>query len=257
MVGDLEQNGAPPNLSDRIVAALREEVISGARASGEQLPAEQEIADQFQASLPTVKSALRRLVAENFIYSRRGPKGGHFVNRPSVENANRLAGGATMWLVRSGMISLTDLLEARRILGGAIVRLAAQRRTNTDLIRIEQAVLKMGNSSLSNHVFCAAEIQFSRLLATASGNPLLVLLNLLATGAFASGIRQKVFSFEERERIVQLSGAVLAGLGTRQADIGEARIGNLNDFLRDILLSGAAADPGVHQGRSLTEAGRQ
>lgn len=230
------------NLTDRIANRLRNDIVSGAYQPETRLPNEQEIATSFLASLPTVRSALRRLVAEDLIYSKRGPRGGHFVNRPSVESANRLTGGVTSWLVRSGKISQADILEVLQIIGVSVIRLASERRSEADIAQLEQAILKMSDSSLSNSMFCASEIQFSRLIASTCGNGLLTLLNLVATSAYATAIRHKVFSFEERETIVGLAGDSLAAIRARQAKLGEARMISYVEFLRDILFADTASE---------------
>ena len=57
---------------EKIVTWIHEEVRSGRMVSGEKLPSEQELSEQFQVSRQTVRRALEELVKENIVESRRG-----------------------------------------------------------------------------------------------------------------------------------------------------------------------------------------
>lgn len=57
---------------EKIVTWIQEEVRSGRMVSGEKLPAELELSEQFQVSRQTVRRALEELVKENIVESRRG-----------------------------------------------------------------------------------------------------------------------------------------------------------------------------------------
>ena len=71
------------SVAAEIAAELRDAILSGALATEERLPGEQELAERFGVSRPTIREALKRLAAQNLIRSRRGPTGGTFVNRMS------------------------------------------------------------------------------------------------------------------------------------------------------------------------------
>lgn len=236
-----------PTLTDRIAGFLRQQIVSGQYDPDDRLPGESEIAAQFNTSLPTVRGALRDLLADGLIYGKRGPNGGHFVNRPSLHAANRLVSGMTTWLVRSGNISATDILETRRSLGNAFVAMAAQRRTENDLIRFELALRKMSDSSLPNQIFCASEIQFSRALAAASGNRLIMLLNLITTGAYATAARLKVFTFHERETLVDFGHQLVSAIRSRHHERAVSVNNEMQDSLRDFLFSSDLPARGHHQ----------
>ena len=56
----------------RIVAELRAEIVSGRRAPGERLPSENELADQYDTSRPTVRRAIAQLKAEGLVITEQG-----------------------------------------------------------------------------------------------------------------------------------------------------------------------------------------
>lgn len=236
-------------LAERVARKLRGDILSGRIQPGERLPAERDIAATFDASLPTVRGALRQLVAQGLINSKRGPRGGYFVGRPSVEHTERAARSAIDWLVMSGIVGAPDVLEAHHVIGTACGRLAAQRRSDMDLFRIEQAVIKMSDSSLSNELFCASEAQLSRLIASASGNSLLRLVNLLTSRAFSGTTRRRVFAFHERHAITRIARSIAAAIRARQTQVVEARLNDYFECFRAAMMSddlpGAAPDPSI------------
>ncbi len=57
---------------EKIVTWIQEEVRTGKMISGEKIPSEQELSEQFQVSRQTVRRALEELVKQNIVESRRG-----------------------------------------------------------------------------------------------------------------------------------------------------------------------------------------
>jgi len=78
----------PRALTDRAVAELREEIVSGRLGFGSPLPSEGQLCRRFDVSRVTVRRALAHLKGERLIESRAGV--GHFVARRSA----RRPGGA-------------------------------------------------------------------------------------------------------------------------------------------------------------------
>ena len=234
-------------LAERIARKMHENIVSGRYEPGERLPAEHEIAASFDASLPTIRGVLRQLVAQGLIYSKRGPRGGYFVDRPSVENTGRIVGSAIDWLIMSGLVSGPDVLEARQVIGVACCRLATQRRSDMDVFRIERAIIKMSDSSLSNDLFCASEAQLSRLIASASGNSMLKLLNLMTSRAFSAAVRNKVFSFEERQAIIGISLSLGSAIRARRTNVVDARMSDYFECLKDAMTSDDLPHTAVRQ----------
>jgi GntR family transcriptional regulator len=75
----------------RIVDALRGEILDGTRSPGERLPSENELAQQYGTSRPTVRRALARLKSEGLVISEQGR--GAFV-RPKPHVRLLLTGGS-------------------------------------------------------------------------------------------------------------------------------------------------------------------
>ena len=85
------------SISRQIAEQLRAAIIDGKLKIGERLPTEDELAQRYGVSRPSVREALKRLAAQNLVRARRGPSGGNFVIKPSYsELAESLSGAATL-----------------------------------------------------------------------------------------------------------------------------------------------------------------
>ena len=60
------------DLSAQIATAIRDAIVEGRMITGERLPSEAELAEQFNVSRPTVREALKRLAAQSLIRTQRG-----------------------------------------------------------------------------------------------------------------------------------------------------------------------------------------
>lgn len=96
---------------EKIVTWIQEEVRSGRMVSGEKLPSEQELSEQFQVSRQTVRRALEELVKENIVESRRGS--GSYI----CEDAGMLQIAMTDNSVAKERMHLEEFLRTRRIDG--------------------------------------------------------------------------------------------------------------------------------------------
>ena len=85
------------SISKQIAEQLRAAIVAGQFKIGQRLPTEDELAQRFGVSRPSVREALKRLAAQNLVRAKRGPTGGNFVVQPSYsELAESLSGAATL-----------------------------------------------------------------------------------------------------------------------------------------------------------------
>jgi DNA-binding FadR family transcriptional regulator len=160
-------------LARQISEKLRDAILEGRLQVDERLPTEEELATRFSVSRPTIREALKRLAAQNLIRSRRGPAGGTFVSHPTQEEARLAVANAASLFVSMGVFALTDVTEARREIELVCCRLAATRRTETQLAALDAEVDRQRDASLGDADFCASDVAFHRLLVSSAGNPAL------------------------------------------------------------------------------------
>jgi DNA-binding FadR family transcriptional regulator len=71
------------SISKQIAEQLRSAIVDGHFKIGERLPTEDELAQRYGVSRPSVREALKRLAAQKLVRAKRGPTGGNFVIQPS------------------------------------------------------------------------------------------------------------------------------------------------------------------------------
>lgn len=157
---------------EQIVDHVRSAISSGELSSGDRLPPETELAKSLGVSRPTVREALKVLEALNILRSSTGPKGGTFVrNITGLEVADYLKDSISL-LLDVDELSLQELWAARETIDVPAAGMAAVRRTEHDLLVIEQTIkadeLKRGDNIIS-------DISFHRAVAEASKNRMLSL----------------------------------------------------------------------------------
>ena len=74
-------------MAELVAGALRQQIVDGRLQDGDRLPKQEELAERFDISGPSVREGLRILEAEGLITVRRGKFGGAFVHTPHPANA--------------------------------------------------------------------------------------------------------------------------------------------------------------------------
>ena len=148
--------------SENIASELRREILNGQILAPEKLPAERELAEKYQVSRGTVRSALSKLEKEKFIQIKPG-SGAFVIHKTSlvpvseVKNANPL-----------------ELIDARFALEPHICRLAVLHGKKEQFQKLETLVEAMEKSVKDPVQFASADTAFHQVLADCTGNNLLI-----------------------------------------------------------------------------------
>jgi GntR family transcriptional repressor for pyruvate dehydrogenase complex len=153
---------------------LREEITSGRLRPGSRLPPEPELCVRSGVSRSTVREALRLLASQHLIVTTRGVTGGSFVAHPDAEQLSEALSTGLTLLSNSAEVGMADLLELRRALEVPAAGLAAQRRTDANLIEMRGAMFDPDLDELETML--AAHAAFHSAVASATGNPLFELV---------------------------------------------------------------------------------
>lgn len=149
-----------------IAHRLEQTILSGELAPGDQLPSERDISAQLGVSRSVVREALGRLASLGMVRSVQGSG-----TRVQVPSGRQITVGYRR-LLRTADYRLSDLAAVRLPLETTIAGLAALKRTDEDLERLDKLQAKLGNParSLDSHV--KADFDFHATLAEATGNPI-------------------------------------------------------------------------------------
>jgi len=160
---------ARKTLVTQVVDAILDDIVAGTIAIGDGLPSEAEIAETHDVSRLTVREAIRTLQAQGVLRVKTGK--GSYVNPvsewTSFEAVLRVSAAGSS----DGDVAV-QLLELRRIFEIGATALAAERRTDADLIRMSALLEEMRIAHSGNDVpqFVEADIAFHDVILKASHN---------------------------------------------------------------------------------------
>lgn len=151
-----------PVAADVVSDRLRRAIHIGTFLPGDRLPPERELAAQLGVSRVTLREALRALEHESLIkLARRGPGGGAEIREPQA--------GLFHAELRGRRAELEAVFEFRAICEAAAAALAAERRSDADIKRLD-ATLDALTDEISPGDFRAADNEFHLAIAEAAGN---------------------------------------------------------------------------------------
>ncbi|SPH18004.1 Putative L-lactate dehydrogenase operon regulatory protein [Defluviimonas aquaemixtae] len=222
--------GPDGELPVRIARAIRDAIVEGRLIVDQRLPSEQELAEQFGVSRPTVREALKRLAAQSLIRTQRGATGGAFVNRISYEEAADQQITTSTLLLSMNAVDFETACEARYALERACVPFAAGRREADHLAAMRAEIHRQTQRGLSDEGFCASDVAFHRALVDAAGNPILSYQLAGAVEAMQPLMNMITFTARSRERIVSFHTAIADAIEARDAGSAEAALAKLADY---------------------------
>jgi DNA-binding FadR family transcriptional regulator len=153
---------------EQILAQLQELLASGKLAQGDKLPAERELAAQFQTSRTSVREAIRVLEALGVVEVKAGSENGvTLVRRPA-----RAFRDVLQFQLALQNIDVQALIEFRVVLESWAATAAAERHTEEDVRRLESLVAEM-TPSMPLADFFRLDAEFHLAIAEASRNDLL------------------------------------------------------------------------------------
>lgn len=164
----------PDKITDTIIDQIRSAILQGKLSTGDKLPSEKELTEQFQTSKQSIRESLRVLEHMGLLEIRKGSGGGAFVVEVDIEYPKRNLAN----YLYSRNLSLHNLTEVRTIIEPFAAGYAAKHRTENDLRGLRSII------DWSRHNFISAEgreislkgQEFHRIISQTTGNPLLVLM---------------------------------------------------------------------------------
>ncbi|HEY8479092.1 MAG TPA: FCD domain-containing protein [Spirillospora sp.] len=147
---------------EAVLDQLQAQVSEGAWPVGVRIPSETELAARLGVSRPAVREAIRALVHVGVLEVRRGD--GTYV---------RSSADPRPLLRRVARASIREFFEVQLAYDVQAARLAARRRTEADLARLEE-LLRARDEATEADAFGAADAAFHLGVAEASGNSVLI-----------------------------------------------------------------------------------
>jgi GntR family transcriptional repressor for pyruvate dehydrogenase complex len=223
-------------VSDEISARIRAEIESGKLTVGARLPSERALAEQFGVSRNALREAMRSLEHAGLIRLYKGVNGGAVVQSASGDAV--VSGMLDMYHL--GGIEPRHLTQARILYETPIIRLACARATPADVAALNANIDAAEAARASGNFGARIEqhIEFHRMLARLSGNPIMVavmngVLEIMVRFLSTIGPYENGFVTPSRRRFMRHFAA-------RDADAAVAEMEQLLKRLEENYLSRAA-----------------
>lgn len=159
---------SPPAQGQSLVAqvreALRAQIARGSYKSGDRLPSEARLTEEFGVSRTVIREAVAALQSERLLEPRQGA--GVFVLPPPV---GEVVGFGNLDLAR--VSSLIEMLELRTAVEGDAAGLAALRRSPGQEAKIVEAFDSLRALSREGRPTAEADFRFHLAIAEAANNP--------------------------------------------------------------------------------------
>jgi DNA-binding FadR family transcriptional regulator len=191
------------SLVDQVIDQLRGQVAAGAWPVGARIPTEPELASSLGVGRNTVREAIRALVHAGVLESRQG-------SGTYVRAETELSG-----VMRRRVADATtrDVFEVRRALEVEAARLAAARRTETDIAVLRAALDVCESAWRSGDVaaFAHADQEFHKAAIAASHNAVLVDLYAELGDAVQEGVAARAAESGQHVDHTPIVAAIEAG----------------------------------------------
>jgi len=158
-----------PRISDAVASTLERRILEGSLKPGDRLAPERELATELGVSRPSLREAIQKLASKGMVQSKQG--GGTFVTA-ALESSF-----FDPWQEMMGNYPnlREDMLEFRRMVEGQAAEWAAERATDADLQRLEQAfqALQTTFENDDTEKRSGADIAFHQAIGDAAHNVLI------------------------------------------------------------------------------------
>jgi GntR family transcriptional repressor for pyruvate dehydrogenase complex len=224
--------------SEQIAAQIRVWLEQQQLTAGERIGTEQELADDFGVSRPTMREALRLLSAAHLIRVGRGRSGGIFVARTPSEGMSRNLSESIALMLSAQSISMAELLDARLSLEVPIAGRAAVNADAGVVARLEQAIADAVGHQPGTEPFNTADSTFHAVLAEASGNQLLFALTGWILEVLQPTLVVKISPRVDADAILAQHRAILRAVRRNQRLAAEKAMAAHIEYLVQILDEG-------------------
>lgn len=201
-----------------VAQQLREAILARRYRTGDRLPTETELAAEFGVSRAVVRQATMSLEHQGLVEVQVGAGGGTFV----VERGLEAVLDAFENLLRRGGVTVEEYLSAKRVLEPAMTAAIVESVTRQQLDRLQENVQQSWGelrAGAGDQRMDAVSLDFHKLLAKATGNPVLevVMLVVVATADRVPALRKPART--DWRQVLSEHDQLLAALHARDAGL--------------------------------------
>jgi GntR family transcriptional repressor for pyruvate dehydrogenase complex len=158
-------------LSDRVADELLETILSCEMQTGDRLPSERDLAEQFGVSRTVVREAVRSLAAKGAVEARSGSG-----LRVAAVDASVVSLSMRLFIRSNGGLDYAKVNEVRMALETSIAAAAAERATPNDLEVLDALHERMVDVIDDVEQASLADVEFHRAIARSTHNELYLVM---------------------------------------------------------------------------------
>lgn len=237
---------AVPGSSDQIALEIRRYLNERHVHPGDRLGTEQELANEFGVSRPTLREALRSLSAAQLIRVGRGRTGGIFVARTPSEGMRRVVTESMGFMLAADRVPLEEFLDARVALEVPLTGRAAVRADADVVVRLQDAIDATVGRLPGTPDFDDNDKCFHQIIAATAGNVILHALTGWTLEVLQPSLIRRIHAAVDGAQLIAQHRAILEGI--RRNDRAEAEramrahLQYLGDILASVSADSARAD---------------
>jgi GntR family transcriptional regulator, transcriptional repressor for pyruvate dehydrogenase complex len=157
--------------SEEVADAIRGYMFGRGLEPGDRLGREEDLAQRFGVSRPTLREALRLLSSAHLIRATKGPGGGIFVAATAEQSIGLSVSESVASMLSADSIDIDELIETRMLLEIPLAGLAAQRATEADVATL-YAILDEAGTVAQGASFRGLDTRLHGTIAAIAGNRL-------------------------------------------------------------------------------------
>lgn len=223
--------------TDVVVHGIKKMIIDGILAAGDRLPVEKDLAVELGVSRSSLREGVRALSVMGVLEARQGA--GTYVT--SLDPSLLLAAMGFVVDLHNTK-SAANLHSVRRVLETEAAGLAARTITSAELEEaqewLDRSEAAMGREPMDHEAILECDIQFHRLIASCSRNPVLAaLIEALASQTVRGRLWRAISDEGAQHAALAEHRAILKALREGEPDRARLRMGNhllaVEEFLHD------------------------
>jgi len=210
------------NVHGNTVDHIGEAIVAGRYAAGMSMPPEPVLCEELGVSRTVVREAVKSLIAKGLVTT--GPKVGTRVL--TEEHWNWFDPDVIAWKAKAGITPefLRDLLELRRLVEPAAVRMAAERATAEEIAGIEDAYAGMKRAVEGGGDYVTYDLRFHQGLLRAAHNRMLIQMSKALSALLRTSFEISTIRKDGPKRSLPLHRAVLDAVIARNPAKAEKAI---------------------------------
>lgn len=220
-------NSGTGRAADHVVRALEQRIRSGGLASGEALPPERDLMEEFGTSRTVVREAVRQLSTQGIVEAK--PRHRPVVRRAGFEAALDAAGTVVSHLLEQ-QGSVKNLFDTRIMVEASLARQAATDARKDHIADLSAALEANAAAVQDSELFYQTDMEFHKVLYQIPNNPVLPAIHRAYTTWLAPQWSQMPRLPARNQENLAAHKAIFEAILMRDPDAAEAALrAHLND----------------------------